>query len=45
MGCIWGDRLELCLPIFPPTSWASVSPFGSLGIMPCVLPSPGVGGG
>lgn len=24
-----------------PTSRASVSPFGSLGIMPCVLPSPG----
>lgn len=45
MGCIWGDR-EVRTSAFPfshPTSRASVSPFGSLGIMPCVLPSPGGG--
>lgn len=46
MGCLWGDREVGTLPPrFPPTSRASESPFGSLGIMPCVLPSPGARGG
>ena len=41
-GCCWADRgWDAASLRSHPTSRASVCPFGSLGIMPCVLPSPG----
>lgn len=42
VGCICGNRgsRASAFPFPHPVSWASASAFGSLGIMPCVWPSP-----